>query len=39
MKKIFGATINCGRWSDIKAVKLPKFVLGRAMFKKIYINV
>ena len=40
MKKILGATRDCGRWSDIEAVKLPEIILGTAMLeKKLSINV
>ena len=35
IKKILGATRNCGMWSNIDAVKLPEIILGTAMFKKI----
>ena len=35
IKKILGATRNCGRWSDIEAVKLPEIILGTAMLEKI----
>ena len=35
MKKISGTSRNCGRWSDIEAVKLSKIVLGTAMLEKI----
>ena len=40
MKKLLGVPRNCGRWSDIEAVKLPKIILGTAILEKIFaINV
>ena len=35
IKKVLGATENCGRWSDIEVVKLPGIILGTAMLEKI----
>ena len=35
LKKILGATRNCGRWSSIEAIKLPEIILGTAMLEKI----
>ena len=35
MKKILGATRNCGKWYDKDAVKLPEIILGTAMLEKI----
>ena len=35
LKKILGATRNCGRWSSIEAIKLPEIMLGTAMLEKI----
>ena len=32
---MLGTTRNCGRWSDIEAVKLPEIILGAAMLEKI----
>ena len=39
IEKNIRTTRNCGRWSDIEAVKLPDIILGTAMLKKIlFIN-
>ena len=35
VKKILGATRNCGRWSNIEAVKLPEVILVTAILEKI----
>ena len=35
IKKIAGATRNCGRWSDSAVVKLPEIILGTAMLEKV----
>ena len=34
IEKILAAIRNCGRWSDIEAVKLPEVVLGIAILEK-----
>ena len=35
LKKILGATRNCGRSSDTEDVKLPETILGTTMLEKI----
>ena len=35
IKKILGATRNCGRWSNIEAVELLEIILGTTMSEKI----
>ena len=34
-QKILGATRNCGRWSEIEAVKLPEIIFGAAILEKL----
>ena len=35
LEKIFGKIINCDKWSDIVAVKLPDMVFSISVFEKI----
>ena len=36
LEKIFGKIINCVKWSDVVAVKLPDMVLSIRVFEKIW---
>ena len=35
LERIFVKTVNCGKWSDIVAVKLPDTVFSINVFEKI----
>ena len=39
LQEIFGKVINCGKWLDIVAVKLPDMVFFVNVWEKISINV